>query len=226
MTRSTLLVLSLGVFLVACQGRQEAVVVGAVYNSEVASALQQYQSNFNKKRAVLVFDSGAKAQTCNEYLRLIATVPLKEDVNNQLVKGEYLLCEVLAIIGEKKLSAGRQDVGFGQALASRLDLRSFPSSLFQTLDEHKFSLSQLDAKAVKTEATAVTYETAEWRYRIEVVATLDVNNNGKADWLLWLADEAKTGNYRQYQTLVIYDVNETGPMKATPYAVTMNAQPK
>lgn len=74
------------------------------------------------------------------------------------------------------------------------------------LDEQKHSLNQLDEKAVKGESTTVIHETADGHYRLELVATLDVNNNGKADWVLWLADEAKSGNYRQYQTLIAYDV--------------------
>ena len=110
MRRNILLVFCGAVLLAACQGRQDVAVVGTVYNSDVANALQQYQGNATKKRAELVFDSDATAQSCDEYLRLIATSPLKEDVNNQLAKGEYLLCEVPAIIGNKQLSAGRQDV--------------------------------------------------------------------------------------------------------------------
>ena len=89
------------------------------------------------------------------------------------------------------------------------------------LDEKKFSLKQLGANAVKTEATSASYETTDWHYRLEWVATLDANNNGKADWVVWLTDEAKDGNYLQYQTLVIYDVADTGRLRATPYVYTM-----
>ena len=79
----------------------------------------------------------------------------------------------------------------------------FPSSLSQVLDEHKYSLNQLDGAAVKLEPTVAVYETKDTHYRLEVVAILDINNNAQTDWLLWLADEARTGNYRQYQTLII-----------------------
>ena len=220
MTRNIFFLLAMSYFLAACQGQNEAVAVGSVYNDEAANALQPQRVK-NKKLATLAFDSGATAQTCDEYTRLIAIATLKEDVNNQLAKGEYLLCEVLAIVGDKKLRPGRQDVMYGQALANRLDLRSFPSSLFQMLDEKKYSLSHLDEKALKVQSTVVTYETADWYYRLELVATLDVNNNGKADWVLWLADEAKSGNYRQYQTLIVYDVSDKGRMTAVPYEATV-----
>jgi hypothetical protein len=218
------MVCALGAILVACQGQQDVAGTGSVYNDQVAKALQQRRDADTRKRAMLAFDSGATAQTCGEYLRLLANSTLKEDVNNQIAKGEYLLCEVLAMIGDKKLGAGRQDVAFGQALAARLDLRSFPSSLFQTLDEKKHSLSQLDTNAVSVEPTGAAYETNDWRFRLELVATLDVNNNGKPDWVVWLADEAKSGNYRQYQTLIAHDVGDTGSINAVPYAVTMNAK--
>lgn len=226
MTRKPFFIFVLSVFLAACQNHNEVTVVGAVYDDEVMHALQQPQENDNKKRTPIVFDTGEIAQTCSEYLHLIAGAALKEDTYNQVVKSEYLLCEVLAIIGNRKLSAGRQDVTFGQALATRLDLRSFPSSLHQMLDKQKHSLNQLDEKAVKAESTAVIYETEDWHYRLDLVATLDVNNNGKADWILWLINEAKSGSYRQYQTLIAHDVSATDLISAAPYVATMAAQHK
>lgn len=226
MIRIPFFVFASSVFLMACQSQNESAVIGAVYNEEVMNALRKPQESYNKKRTPIIFDAGTTAQTCGEYLHLIAGEVIKEDVNNQMVKSEYLLCDMLAIVGDKKPDAGRQGVTFGQTLAMRLDLRSFPSSLSQMLDEQKHSLNQLDEKAVKAESTAVIYETADWHYRLELVATLDVNNNGKADWVLWLADEAKSGNYRQYQTLIAYDVRVTDLISAVPYVATMGAQPK
>lgn len=225
MTRNLFVVVLSG-FLAACPSQQAVTDIGSVYNGKVASALKQQRENYDKKRTMVEFDSGAAAQTCGEYLRLVVGSTLKENVNNQLARSEYLLCEVLTMVGSKKLSTGSQDVALGQALAARLDLRSFPSSLFQMLTEQKYSLSHLNAISVKVEPTAVTYETKDWYYRLEVVATLDVNNNGRTDWVLWLTDEAKSGNYRQYQTLIVLDVSDTGLMSAVPYMATMNAQLK
>jgi len=44
------------------------------------------------------------------------------------------------------------------------------------------------------------------------VASGDINNNGKSNLVLLLIDEAKTGNYRAYSTLVAYDVDLTKPL--------------
>ena len=217
MTRKLFFVTAFSVLLAACQGQHE----GVAYNVEVIKALQQHEATLKQKRTELQFDSGASAQTCEDYLRLSATETLKEDVANQLVKSEYLVCDVLALVGKKKLGSGHPDGNFGQVLAERVDLRSFPSSLHQMLDEKKFSLKQLGTNAVKKDARAASYDTQDWHYRLELVATLDVNNNGKADWVVWLADEAKDGNYRQYQTLVIHDVSKTGLLNAVPYVYKM-----
>lgn len=224
MIKKIFFIFAVNVSLVACQERQEVSSV-TLYNSELANVLQD-RKILNKKRATLTFESGATAQNCGEYLRLTTTSMLKEDVSNQLGKSEYLACDVAAIIGDTKHTVVGKDARFGQALANRLDLRSFPSSLFQMLDEKKYSLSTLGAKAVKVESASVTYETGDWRYRLELVATLDMNRNGKLDWVLWLADEAKSGNYRQYQTLIVQDVSDTGSLHAVPYPFAMNTQKK
>lgn len=212
MTKNIVFFVLLGASMTGCDARRQ-VVDGTVYNRELADALQR-PAVFDKKRAALTFDSGAVAQNCGDYLRLIATSPIKEDVANQLAKSEYLLCDVLALIRHQKLATGTQDVAFGTALATRLDLRSFPSSLAPMLDERRFSLDRLDRAAVQIEPTAAVYETKDAHYRLEVVATMDLNNNAKTDWVLWLADEARTGNYRQYQTLIIYDVSDSGYLRA------------
>ena len=60
-------------------------------------------------------------------------------------------------------------------------------------------------------------ETAEWRYRLELVAISDIDKNGKPDWVLWLSDESKSGNYRGYQTLIAYDVKQGNTISAKPY---------
>ena len=215
MIRNIFFVVLLSVSMLGCDARPQA-VVGTVYNRELADALQNRQI-FKKKRAALTFDSGAVAQNCAQYLRLAGGSPIKEDVANQLAKSEYLLCDALALIGDKKSATGPHDVAFGKALADRLDLRSFPSSLAPMLDETKYSLAHVDEAAVKLEPTAAAYETKDMHYRLEVVATLDINNNAKPDWVLWLADEARIGNYRQYQTLVVYDVSDSGPLRAVPF---------
>lgn len=217
MKKQIVLAVALIVFQSACQTKVDAPVLVAVYKGDVANGLNQYSETYNKKRVAVEFESGLVAETCGTYNRLIKTATLRESVNNQIAKSDYLLCDVLAIVGNKKYGEGAKGNVYGRFLAGRLDLRSFPSSLFQVLDEKKYAFIHFDASAVKTDSTSVTYETPDWHFKLEVVAVLDVDNNGALDWVMWLADEAKAGNYRNYQTLIAYDVAMEGTIRATPY---------
>lgn len=217
MTRHIILAVATIAFLTACQTKADAPVLVTIYKDDVVSGIKRYRETYNKKRVAIEFESGLVAETCDTYNRLMKATALKEGVNNQIAKSDYLICDVLAIVGNKKHGEGAKGNVYGPLLAGRLDLRSFPSSLFQVLDEKKYAFIHFDSSTVKTESTSVTYETPDWHYKLEVVAVLDVDNNGTLDWVMWLADEAKVGNYRNYQTLIAYDVAMEGTIRATPY---------
>ncbi|MGD9386414.1 MAG: hypothetical protein PVF28_07655, partial [Thioalkalispiraceae bacterium] len=139
---------------------------------------------------------------------------IKEGVNNQIIKNEYLECDVLSLLGDSSFTREKQKVSTGEALATRLDLRTFPSSLFRRVDDNAYTLKQVAGKQTSSTQHTVVYETDDWFYRLEVVAQADLNKNGEPDWIVWLFDEAKTGNYRSYQTLIIYDPAKQDKLKA------------
>lgn len=206
------------VSLSGCAAQSKGSDIVILLNDDAAKAISRYRDAVSKKRVPVEFDPGEKTDTRESYMRLAAKSALKEDVANQLGKSEYLMCDLLAIVDRKTMAGDIQKTtAYGMALASRLDLRTFPSSLFQMLDENKYTLTQLDAKAVKTTTTSASSETDEWRYRLELVAVLDADKNGKPDWVLWLSDESKPGNYHSCQTLIAYDVTGSGVIGAKPY---------
>ena len=176
-----------------------------IYNQQVREAYQHYASTLTEKRNDLVFENGDKANDCNTYLKASKASAIGEGVNNQIIKGEYLVCDVLSLLGKRQFIIPKIMPKIGERLATQVDLRSFPSSVFPQLNDRKFTLSKLTGK-LTVGATAVSLDSVDWHYTIEVVATADINNNGKTDWIFWLVDEARMGNYRGYQTLVAYDV--------------------
>lgn len=139
-----------------------------------------------------------------------------------------MLCEALDLIGKTPPGDAGVNGDHGQFIAKHLDLRSFPSSMFQLTDDTKFTLLSLFPNEIETTRSSVTYKSDDWVLSLDLVAILDVNHNGLPDWIIWLADESKKGNYRSYSTLVSFDVSETTPtMSAVPYelAVSDNAIP-
>jgi len=41
-----------------------------------------------------------------------------------------------------------------------------------------------------------------------------VDADGQADWIVWMTDEARTGTYRDYETVVVFDPDKAGPLRA------------
>jgi hypothetical protein len=171
-------------------------------------------STWNQPRTTITF-AGGEASNCAGYDRLKNT-GIVEEVSNQLVKSEYLICDVLGKMAKSvAVEPMALDEHFGEALAQRLDLRSFPSSLGQRLDDEHNTLSDLfDARQLKIEPRGVEVSSNGWSYGLKVVLVGDIDQNGSTDWLIWFSDEASGGNYRDYATLMVDHVTNAGPLRA------------
>ena len=53
------------------------------------------------------------------------------------------------------------------------------------LHERKYSFGSLEGAAVKIGPTAAAYDTKDMHHRLEVVATLDIHNNARTNWVLF-----------------------------------------
>lgn len=201
------LAFTISLFLFSCDSGKKGSFTTKVYNSNVASSLINSDKELSATRTELSFVSGSKVNNCVEYIKNIANSKINEGVNNQLIKSEYLICDVLSLLENKRYSIVKANNELVGLLATKLDLRSFPSSFGPRLDEKKYTLKSLAGNKLIINEGHVIYDTEEWQYRIELIAVSDINNNKKDDWMLWFSDESKSGNYRGYQTLVLYDVD-------------------
>lgn len=178
-----------------------------ILDKALLDAYRQGQEALTKARSPLLLQDGGKVHNCKSYLLQASTHRTEESVNNQMIKSEYLVCDALGILnGIKK--PGYQDAihsNYGQQIAEKLDLRSFPSSLHRMGDAEKHTLNALFPGQVSTNGNLAILEMDDWTFRLEVVAKANLDNNNQPDWIVWLSDEAKAGNYRAYTTLVIYN---------------------
>ena len=108
-------------------------------------------------------------------------------------------------------------MGLGEKLESKLDLRSFPSSLNRIGSEEANTLKSIFPEQTKSFNNVVELQTEDWAFTIEVVALAKINDNSSPDWIVWVLDEAKSGNYRGYSTLIIYDPEKQKKLKAVVY---------
>jgi len=181
---------------------------------------RNYGESLDLPRSKLQFAGGSSVTNCLEYYRLLSEQEIDESIHNQLVKSEYLVCDALKILAEASVvyegsATGR---GIGEKLSTKLDLRSFPSSLFRISDEEKHTLLALYPKDnLMSDDTATSLETKDWIFRLEVVAIIPLNDNKTPDWVIWVSDEAKQGSYHSYSTLIVYDPAAEESLVATPY---------
>lgn len=192
-----------------------------IFDEKLSSAYKNYDTSAAEKRKEIVFESGAKAGNCQEYWREKEKSTVKEDVANMLYRSEYLMCDALQILKKaeaKNEFANQTDVSanYAKEIYSRLDLTSFPSSMSQQMTGKEVSFEQQKDKfSAKIENNSIVSDTKDWHFAVNIAAAADVNKNGKQDLIVWVIDEAKEGNYRSYSTLLIYDVENKGNLKAT-----------
>lgn len=201
--------------LASCQAN--AGRVNYILNQKLANSHQQYEETMKADRSAISFSMNQTAQNCSTYLALVESNKLDESVHNQLAKSEYLVCDVLGILSAKRVKYEAYGTLFGKSLAQKLDLRSFPSSLYRVCDENKHTLRALFPDEIKTSDNRLDFETDDWNFTLEVVGVAHVNDNDQPDWIVWVADESKFSNYRSYSTIVIFDPKNKNKYLANPY---------
>ena len=131
-----------------------------------------------------------------------------------LVRSEYQICDVLAQLDKSVKLEALPATNYGAELASRLDLRTFRSSLRPRMDEDDDTLSSVFGGEVRVEPDAAVVENDDRHFSLTVVVVGDLDQSGGTDWLVWVSDEILTGTLRSFQTLLIKDVPPEGLLRA------------
>ncbi|MFT6386704.1 MAG: hypothetical protein ACJAUP_000072 [Cellvibrionaceae bacterium] len=194
--------------LTACANTENQSISNITF-SPLKSAYASYSSEISKTRPSLVFDGGTSASNCTEYFSVRKAANILETDANFLVAQEYLICDSLSAIKNAtpiNESSVSNNVIFnaGVPLASKVDLRAFRSSFKRRADAQMHTLDTMPRADVTTEQYAAIIDNKDWLYVLRVVARLDLNNNGKEDWL---TDKAKMGSYSTLSGFVACDVN-------------------
>jgi len=190
-----------------------------IINKKLDVSYDNFGDSFNKLRTPLIFGSDHIATNCKTYFKLAFSYSVNESVNNMIVRNEYLTCDAIKILSEsKRVETKNTNVSkLGEALLKKLDLRTFASSLSRLSNEKLYTLTSLFPKHISSRASTALFETKDWILTLEVVAIAKINNNSTPDWIVWMFDESKSGNYHGYSTLIIYDPGIQKNYSATPY---------
>ena len=189
-----------------------------IHSEALRAAFAQPQTALKQSRKPLAFTDGVFIRDCSSYLTALrAGSTVADTVEAQTVASEYLICDGIdALRCAEGLGAGARASEPARELANRLDMRHIPSSASPQVDGNTHTLSQL-GDVVEVSETTVALELEESNLRFEIVAEADVNGDGKTDWIVWFADEAKGGNDRGYVTLLVPSPGEPGLLSASPW---------
>lgn len=177
-----------------------------IIDNTLSASASNIEATMNKERSSLIFSSGKVVKNCTDYLTFNKSDKLEEFLLNQQVKSEYLECDVLNVLRKSKAFTDEsKDLQFDRELAYRLDLRSFPNSLRPALTNKSYTLHSLFEEKINLNGNEVTYEDEEWYLSLKVVAVVNANENLSQDWVVWMIDQAKNGNYVKYESLIVYD---------------------
>lgn len=190
-----------------------------IINKDLSETYKKFDKSFNEERSPLSFNGGDSVSNCKSYFDMASKYKIDETIHNQLVKSEYLVCDALKILSNSSPGhAGPSSLSnVGKEVLSKLDLRSFPSSLYVVSDDKSHTLASLYPEQSSSNANIAQIDTKDWAFTLEVVAVARINNNAADDWIAWLYDESKSGNYRSYQTLIIYDAENQDSLKGVLY---------
>jgi hypothetical protein len=204
--------------LISCKSQPISAEQG-ILDSELSKAYAAYEETMTLKRSRLQFSDGEEVDHCAAYLNAFNDKTIVETTSNQIVKSEYLVCDALNLLSRSTgvTSANIDRNQIGEYLLNKLDTRTFQSSFSRLAEDNKNTLSQLFSDQASSEGASASYETEDWYFNIRAVAVADINKNAEPDWILQLTDESKTGSYRGYATLVIYDFSSSNKLKAVPY---------
>jgi|GEM_PF-2104152 len=181
---------------------------------ELRAAVAAHDETLRTARSSLLLANNVSVTDCAQYIDARRKgIGVSEEVNARFVSSEYLVCDVLSATTEARAVEQQLPGLRGRVLASRLDLRSFNSSLKPMLADDLSTLAALPGKLRATDTT-VTLGLEGWIVSLQVVAEVDLTHDGKVDWLVWLADGSTESTYRDYRTLIVEDVAQNGPLHA------------
>lgn len=204
---------------IGCSNEPKTQDLTSILNDELLISYQDIDNVLLTKRSTLLFSEGQEVDDCAAYNSLSSQYKIEESVYNQQVKSEYLICDALNILSRSPLSPSKKFKSFplGEKILTKLDLRTFPSSLNRLASESSNTLKSLYSNQVSFNDNTVELQTEDWSFSLQVVAIARLNDNLNPDWIIWVADESKSGNYRGYSTIIIYDPGEQLTYKATKY---------
>lgn len=218
LTTAAALYFSLGASQAANNSVHNTVTQVSTPNAAVAAALTDLRGALLAPRTALPFDNGGVANNCAQYSNLLSTGAPDESLRSAEIRGEYLVCDAVRLLGVQPfiVTPTALPANAAKTLFERLDLRTFPSSLRNRANSQTHTLKTLLALSTVTMTRdTVEVETSTQFFSLKIVG--EVNRPAtelggerlQKEWIVWVGDELKDGNYKSYRTLIVRPTSDS-----------------
>jgi len=181
-------------------------------NAVLATGLTDLKATLFASRTALPFDNGVAANNCAQYANLLSISAPEESIRSAEIRGEYLVCDAVRLLGGEPFIVTEAAIPANAAktLFERLDMRTFPSSLRNRTDDKTHTLKTLlGSGTVTMTGDTAEVESGEHFFSLKVVGVVhrpSTKFGGRPqpdEWIVWVGDEIKDGNYKSYRTLIV-----------------------
>jgi hypothetical protein len=212
LTTAATVYLSLGASQAASHSAHKALTQVSPQNAAVAAALTDLKGALSVPRTALPFDNGGVANNCAQYSNLLSTSAPDESTRSAEIRSEYLVCDALRMVGTQPfiVTQAALPANAVKALYERLDLRTFPSSLRNRADGPTHTpktLLGLGKVTMNRDTVEIETDTQFFSLKIVGVVSRPATEAGserlQKEWIVWVGDELKDGNYKSYRTLIV-----------------------
>lgn len=203
---------SLAVSHAASNSAHHAITQVSTQNPALTAALTDLKMALFAPRTALLFDNGGVANNCAQYSNLLSSDVPDESTRSAEIRSEYLVCDAVQMLGLQPFIVTQASLPANAArtLFERLDMRSFPSLLRNRADGPTHTLKTLLALGkVTMNRDTVEIETDTQFFSLKIVgvvsrpATEAGGGRLQKEWIVWVGDELKDGNYKSYRTLIV-----------------------
>lgn len=212
LTAAAALYLSCSASQAADNSAHSAIAHVSTQSAALVAALADLKATLFAPRTTLPFANGVGVNNCVQYSNLLSTSAPDESVRSAEIRGEYLVCDAVRLLGGEPfiVTKAALPANAAKTLFERLDMRTFPSSLRNRADDQTHSLQTLlTSGAVSMTTDTVNVETSAQFFSLKIVgvvhrpATKSGRKVQQEEWIVWVGDEMKDGNYKSYRTLIV-----------------------
>lgn len=181
-----------------------------VFGQAVPTQLDKVQADYSLERPKIKFENGITVTSCDSYLKALQNSEVLAVTSERRIESEYQSCEALRrLLSEGKrgtevaIAKSSEYDDLANRLCQRLDLTTFSHSLRPQMLDGMRTVKDVLKTPTDKKGKACLFKDDSMRFELRPVVQFQAENLNDQYLIVWLTDEITSGNYIDYQSLLI-----------------------